>query len=381
MKDIVKQHAYQNIPLWYDQAYELGCRAIEVCQEGADELLRTQTITTLSALHNRATYAHRGDGITSPVSAADQIAGVCAAVFCEDIAQSAFGFAKPKVPYAMDNCGMGGDLIVTANISTIAALVAAAAGIPMCKHGSPANADSGRHGSSDFIQLCGIDPFTTKTDVERVVEEYNFGYTEALDTRFKRIHLQTHKYAQLPHMNDLLGPITNPVCPTIMSRRVLGVNHLVAPATVAEAYRIMNEKGVTSMEHLTVVRGYAEKGSYRGIDELSICPGGTEVAFLAEDRVATTQLHAEDFGLEPVAATSISPPEGTTKGAFSLKILHGEISGAPLEIVLANAALLFSLADPTLELPQAYEAARATFESGSVPDVIRNVRDALPHAA
>lgn len=375
IKSLLKNHAYQNIPLWYDQAYELGCQAIAVCEKDADSVVRHQTVSTLSALHNKATYAHVGDGVSTPLNAAEQIAGICAAVFHEDIAKSEFGFVRPNVPLVMDNCGMGGDLIVTANISSLAALIASAAGINMCKHGSQANADKGRHGSSDFIKICGIDPYMSRPDVERLVETAHFGYTDALDTRFKQIHLQTHLYADMPHMNDIIGPITNPIDPALMSRRVIGVNHLIPTHIVAEAYALLNKRGVTNMEHLIAVRGFAETSSNIGMDEFSICHGGTEMTVLYDGQISTTRVFADMFGIDSVHHSEITPPQGVSKGDFSLQILHGEIAGPALEMVLANAALLFVLNSSTkLDFRSAYELARDTFASGKVPDVITTVQ-------
>lgn len=372
VKKLLKEHAYQNVPLWYDQAYELGCYALEGC--AGNELAMWQSITVLSALHTRATYAHVGDGVTTPRSASEQVAGVCAAIFHEDIAKSEFGFVRPSVSMVMDNCGMGGDLIVTANVSTIASFIAATAGIKMCKHGSPANADQGRHGSSDFVTLCGIDPYASREQTEKSVEEHSFGYTEALDTRFKRIHMQTHTVAHLPHMNDIIGPITNPVLPSLMRRRVIGVNHLVAPVVIANAYKILNQKNITAVEDLIVVRGKVANDSQSGMDELSICAGGTEVAHMIDGKVRVYRLDATDFGLKPVSAEDISPPVGMSKGDFSLRILHGEERGPALEMVLANAALLFSLQNPSLSLRYAYKAARDTFASGFVVGTVERVR-------
>ena len=144
----------------------------------------------------------------------------------------------------------------------------------MSKHGSPANADKGRHGSSDFIDLCRINRFADKAAVERCVETLSFGYTEALDERYKHIHTQTHRVAMLPHMNDILGPVTNPLLPSILTRRVLGVNHLIPPAIVAKAYKILNEKGVTHLDHGFFIRGFAGNQNEGGVDELSICDPG-----------------------------------------------------------------------------------------------------------
>lgn len=366
----MKHKAYLDIPLWYDEAYELGCAAIAACAENAEPQERIQTIAMLCSFHNRATYLHRGDGVETPESAAEQIAGLCAAIFREDIAKSEFGFVQPNVSNVMDNCGMGGDLVTTANVSTIAALIAAAGGINMCKHGSPGNTD--RVGSSDFVELLGINAYMSKATAEQAVEQCHFGYTEALDTRFKHIHLQTHLYANLPHMNDIIGPITNPVDPSLMTRRVIGVNHLIEPQVVAEAYRILNQKGITNMQRLIAVRGYVEMGKSNGMDELSLCAGGSKIAMLENGVITERHIGSDYFGLESVAVEAISPPAGMKKGDFSIAILDGDIKGPALDMILANAALLFMLGQH-LSPRQAYEAARDTFASGDVAKVISEV--------
>jgi len=380
IKHFLKDHAYQNIPLTYEEAYSLGCYVLEGCS--GNVLAQIQTIAVLSALHTKSTYAwrwrkmvERHHGHRLPKTAAEQIAGICTAVFQNDIAVSTFGFLEPNVPYAMDNCGMGGDLVVTANVSTIAALIAAAAGIPMCKHGSPANADAGRHGSSDFVSLLGINTCATRNEVERCVETECFGYTEALDVRYKRIHLQTHKVAMLPHMNDIIGPITNPLSPQLMSRRVLGVNHLISSRVVAEAYQILNERGITYLRHGIFVRGFADSCRYEGMDEVSICEGGTQVAELRDGIIHEYYLNAPDFGLYPISSATISPPHGMSKGDFSLGILRGEITGPPLEMVFANAALLFYLAGRSQNLRECYAMAEAV---GARYEKVLRVRQRLP---
>ncbi len=382
-KHLLKDHAYQNIPLTFKEAYLLGLYALEGC--AGNQLAQIQSIAVLSALHTHSTYAwqwsevaecHHGHRL--PPNAAEQIAGVCAAVFQKDIAISQFGFLKPNIPYAMDNCGMGGDLVVTANVSTIAALIASAAGIPMCKHGSPANADNGHHGSSDFISLLGISTYATRDEVEKCVEAENFGYTEALDTRYKRIHLQTHEVARLPHMNDIIGPITNPLSAQLMTRRVLGVNHLISPRIVAEAYQVLNKHGVTNLQHGLFVRGFTDNCRYEGVDEASICGGGTQVAELQDGTIHEYHLDALDFGLSSVSPTTISPPHGMSKGDFSLRILKGEIIGPPLEMVLVNAALLFYLAERSQDLKECYAMARVVQMAGRAYGKALRLRQRLP---
>ena len=384
----LKDHAYRNIPLSFEEAYEVGNLMIKACiagNLGNVTIAQIQSTAILCSLHNKATYSWYWDkefgedhGHKLPTNAAEQIAGICASVFEQDLAKSEFGFLCPDVDYAMDNCGMGGDLVVTANVSTIAAFIAAAAGIAMCKHGSPANADKGRHGSSDFISLCGIDTFSDKKQVEKAVSELKFGYTEALDTRYKRIHLETHNIAKLPHMNDIIGPITNPLTPSKMTHRILGVNHLIPPSIVAQAYIILNRKGITNLKKGLFVRGFIDGEKSAGIDEVSICEGGTQVVELRNEEYKENWLHAKDFGLSPVSVESISPPYGTSKGNFSLGILKREITGAPAQMVAANAALILYLAEYSQDLKECYKLAKDKLSSGEAYEKMLAVREMLP---
>jgi anthranilate phosphoribosyltransferase len=382
IKHILKDHAYQNIPLSFDEAYTLGLYTLEGCK--GDGLAQIQSIASLCTLHTKATYAwewnEKQEEVHNhilPKNAAEQIAGVCAAIFEHDIATSEFGFLNPNIPYAMDNCGMGGDLIITANVSTIAAFIAAAADIPMCKHGSPANADNGKYGSSDFISLiCGINNYASKKEVETCIERFKFGYTDALDTRYKRIHLQTHKIAKLPHMNDIIGPITNPLNPQKLTKRVLGVNHLIAPRIAAEAYQILNEKGITNLQHGLFVRGFTDLKRHEGMDEVSICAGGTQVAEIKDDKIIEYDLFARDFGIEAIPKEAASPIGD--KGKYSLKILHTEIGGARAAIILANAAILFYLAEKSDDLKKCYLMAQEILLSGKAYKIMLALKSMLP---
>lgn len=381
IKHLLKDHAYVNIPLNFEEAYELGVYAVESCKNG-NLLAQIQSISVLCALHTKALYGwkKRERGARKhkhrlPPDPSEQIAGFCAAIFKEDIERSESGFLRPKIPYAIDNCGMGGDRIVTANVSTISAFIASAGNIPMAKHGSPANADSGRHGSSDFVRLCGIDTCASKKQIEECLEKHSFGYTEALDTRYKHIHLQTHKIARLPHMNDILGPITNPIDPKILKYRLLGVNHLINPKIIAGAYLILNKKRITNVKHAIFVRGLVGR---EGIDELSICKEGSCIAELKGERIIEYRLYPKDFGLKAIKASSISPPAGMSKGDFSLKILKGEIQGSPLRMILSNASLLFYLAGESDDLRECYQIAENIFNSGKVYQKVLEIRKAIP---
>lgn len=384
-KHFIKEHAARNIPLSFDEAYALGEYMMHACRNPDDRLATIQSVSLLSALHNQATYAWRKNGREVghdlPENAAAQIAGICAAVFQKDIAKSESGFLEPKVPFAMDNCGMGGDLILTANISTVAAFIAAADSIPMCKHGSTGNATP--CGSSNFIDLCGINRFASKKAVEKCVEELSFGYTDAEDEHYKHIHTQTHRIAQLPHMNDIIGPITNPLSPKLMSRRVLGVNHLIPLDVVAEVYQILNQKGITHLWEGFIVRGFGgeNRSSESGMDELSVCPGGTELQVIKHGSMlgwGGASLFAKDFGIEPIPVESVSPPIDMSKGEFSMSILKAEAPVPCLQMAIANATLLFRLAQKSTWMKECYLMAQDVLMSGRAYKRMLEVREMLP---
>lgn len=337
VNSILKHKAYQNKPLDFETAYILGCFALLPYKEafngsvGEEEkdIAEKQSLATLCSLHNTDIY--------KKAKAPEQIAGICASIFDHDIGMSEYGFLEPQIEDCMDNCGMGGDLYRTPNVSTIAALLAAADGIPICKHGSPGNTDS--TGSSDFIKHCGVYSFPDKETVKQGLENFCFGYTDALDTGYKSIHKQTHESAGLAHMNDIIGPITNPVHPSLMKRRVLGINHLIEPKVVAETYQILNEKGITNLEKGLFVRGFVTSDREGGIDEVSVFEGGTKVAQLEDGIIKEYDLYASDFGTPTQKYTE--PP--TEKSQYSYDILKGAVEGPSKDLILVNAAILYYL--------------------------------------
>lgn len=393
-KHYQKYHAARNIPLNYEEAYELGKFALYGCgvpctdEDINDNQKRRraqfQSIALLTALHNQALYSWEKNKLDEsvhdhrlPNNAAEQIAGICAAVFKHDIGTSEFGFVNLDVDVAMDNCGMGGDIIPTANLSTLAGFIASSAGIPMCKHGSPSNADKGKYGSSDFISIiCGIDNFCGADAVKKSVEKHGFGYTEAIDTRFKRIHMQTHAIAMMPHMNDIIGPITNPLDPRKLRRRVIGVNHLIPPRIIAQVYQILNSKGITHMEHALVLRGFAYEDHRGGMDEISICPGGTQVVELKQGKINEFTLSAENFGVSVIKPEEAIPVGD--KGKYSLGILKREVGGNRANMAIANAAPLFYLAGHSTDWKKCFQEAAKMLKSGAPYEKMLSVKRDLP---
>ena len=356
-RDILKKHAYVNKPLDYETAYSLGKFVVNAFKNG-DEIDKIQSVVALSALHNRATYKYS--------RAPEQIAGIVSAVLECDIGKSNFGFLNPNIKYAIDNSGMGGDFYRTPNVSTLSALIASYDEIKMCKHGSPGNTDSA--GSSDFLEYIGINLFPEKKSVEKALEEVGFGYTDAVDTRYKVIHTATHEFARVAHMNDIIGPMTNPLNPNKLQKKILGVNHLISPEIVAEAYLILNEKRLTNLKHGLFLRGYVGKEKVKGMDEASVF-GITEVAELKNDGIEKYLLTPQDFGIE----TMKYPGLQEKKVELSKKILEGKYIEGFTELILANTSLLFYIERGT-DLESGFREAGEILLNGEVSKVVEKYK-------
>ncbi len=331
--NILKNKIYQRrilgeekTSLTFEEAYALGTYLVGL---GRNVLPRKLTLNEKRMYNSRCLAIAVGlqtAGLT-PL----EIAGLSTAIMDHDI----LNYVCPKADNVLDNCGMGGDKILTPNVSTISLLtIANYKGIKTSKHGSPGNTDSA--GSSDFfsyllkkrdkkkiIEKKFFDNgFPTKISPEKVAElidNYGFFYTEAIDLKYKTIHLQTHFLGAVAHINDILGPITSPITPEKIKRKVIGVNHLVSPTKVAEAYRIMNKKGSTNIEKAYFIRGLGKFG----MDEFSPFPDGTEVTILNKNKIETINVFPEDFGIKPVKPVV----EDVFKGRYIIK----DISPHPLK--------------------------------------------------
>jgi anthranilate phosphoribosyltransferase len=364
LNQILKNKAYQNKALSFEEGYLLGITTIHAYKNTFDKVItldksiaEKQSLATLCALHNQETYRHN--------LASNQIAGITASILDYDIGESKNGFLEMNLDYVMDNCGMGGDLFKTPNVSTIAGIIAASEGIPFCKHGSPGNTDS--VGSSDFLKYLGVNLFADKEKVIKGILEINFGYTDALDQNYKKIHLHSQR-AQIAHMNDIIGPMTNPLSSKLTKKKIIGINHLIEPKVIAEAYKILNEKGVTNLEHGLFIRGFIDENKIYGMDEASTLPGGTKVAELKNGEIKEYQLFAKDFGLPEGDYNNIKPPY--SKKEFSKNILENKIQGDVQNLILANTALIFYVAKD-IPLKEGVNIARKSLYEGKPMQTIQ----------
>ncbi|MEJ2684778.1 MAG: anthranilate phosphoribosyltransferase [Candidatus Sulfobium sp.] len=255
--------------------------------------------------------------------------------------------ARIKAPEGViDTCGTGGDLCNTFNISTVTAIVVAAAGVPVAKHGN--RAVSSRSGSADVLEALGVKIDLPPEKVEKCLFETGFGFL------FAPLFHPAMKYAVGPRRElgirtifNILGPLTNPAN---AGRQVLGVfsDSLTEPLA-----RVLGNLGA---EDAIVVHGED------GLDEITVCDG-TRASRFRREGVENMYFSPEDFGMKRAKTDDLVGGDREENAGIARRILQGE-KGAKSDIVLINSAAAISVSDSAPDMMTALRMAKEAIESG-----------------
>lgn len=252
----------------------------------------------------------------------------------------------------VDTCGTGGDGSGTFNISTAAALVAAAAGAQVAKHGN--RAITSRCGSCDVLEALGIPTELSPEAAADALRKTGFCFllAPAHHPAMKAL-MPIRRTLGVRTILHVLGPLLNPAG---VRRQVMGVytGRLVAP--VAQAMVLL---GTT---HGIVVHGH------QGLDELSLS-GPSDVAVVHDEsvRLDTVAPHALQLAKAPVAA--LAGGDAQANAAILRAIFTGE-RGPRRDVVLLNAAAVLVVSGLAKNLPDGIARAAETIDSGSVVRLI-----------
>jgi anthranilate phosphoribosyltransferase len=220
----------------------------------------------------------------------------------------------------VDTCGTGGDDSGTFNISTAAAIVAAAAGARVAKHGN--RAASSKSGSADVLEALGVRIDLPLAETGKAIREIGIGFLFAQTAHTAMRHVMpARKQIRIRTVFNLLGPLTNPAG---ARAQVLGV---FSPQVLELVAETLLELGT---ERAFVVHGAGK------LDEISLA-GPTLVAEVSEGRVHRYEVAPEDFEIEP------APPDKIRGGspAENAEMIHAIFSGEPgppRDIVVINSA-------------------------------------------
>lgn len=259
--------------------------------------------------------------------------------------------------HAVDCCGTGGDRAGTYNISTAAAFVAAACGVPVAKHGN--RASSSKSGAADVLQALGIVLDLPEAALEDALRTVGFCFLMAPRHHTAMKHVaEVRRELGFRTLFNLLGPLANPAG---VRRQLVGV-----PA------RKWIDPMAQALAALGAERAWIVHGS-DGLDEITVT-GDTHVAVLAGGDVFSTTLSPADFGLAIASPESLTGGGAAENAAALLDILNGR-RNAYRDVTIANAAaiLMIDSGEDLKPIEAALRAERA-IDSGAALAVLERYR-------
>jgi anthranilate phosphoribosyltransferase len=260
---------------------------------------------------------------------------------------------KIKAPAgAIDTCGTGGDGSCTLNVSTLAALAAAGAGVPVAKHGNRSVSSS--CGSADLLEKLGVKIDCPPAVAEKCLAESGFAFLFApLYHPAMKHAMPVRKELGVRTVFNILGPLTNPAG---VKRQVMGVPLPALVRDIAEALLALGA------ERALVVH------SDDGLDEVS--PGApTRFAEVRDGRVSEGRIDPAELGLEPASAESLRVMCIDNAVAVARMVLEGRSTPARQAVVI-NAAAALMVAEKAGDLREGLELARRSIASGAAAGVL-----------
>ncbi|MGH9121161.1 MAG: anthranilate phosphoribosyltransferase, partial [Acidimicrobiales bacterium] len=246
----------------------------------------------------------------------------------------------------VDTCGTGGDRSGTINVSTLAALVVAGAGVPVCKHGN--RAASSRAGSADVLEALGVAIDLDPEGVAACIQTAGIGFCFAPRYHKALRHASaTRAELGVPTAFNFLGPLANPARVT---RQVVGVGD---PTMAETMVGVLASNGA---RHVIAVYGAD------GLDELSTTGPSTMIEW-AHGVMTSSVIDPVELGLPCVELSSLRGGDAATNADLARRVLQGE-RGPRRDVVLLNAAAALVAADVVDDLGAGLQKAEASLDSG-----------------
>jgi anthranilate phosphoribosyltransferase len=254
-----------------------------------------------------------------------------------------------------DTCGTGGDGAGTFNVSSAVALVLAAAGVPVAKHGN--RSVSSRCGSADVFEALGVNVMAAPSVVARSIEQVGIGFLFAPTFHPSMRHAAAaRKELGVRTAFNLLGPLTNPAGAT---RQLVGVPRPELTELVARALALLGS------ERAWVVHGAD------GIDEISTA-GYTKVTECRRGLVHTFFVHPSDFGIPKAPLSGVAGGDAAHNADLLRRVLGGE-RGPTRDITLLNAAAALLVAERVASVRDGLALAAGVIDSGAAAEVLRGL--------
>jgi anthranilate phosphoribosyltransferase len=266
--------------------------------------------------------------------------------FAQTMRKHAVKLAKPPGD-VFDTCGTGGDRSGTFNISSASALVVAAAGVKVAKHGN--RSVSSRCGSADVFEQLGVNVAAPAPVVERSLHETSIAFFFAPTFHPSMKHAAPiRRELGIRTAFNLLGPLTNPAG---ARRQIIGVPKPELGDLLARALLMLGT------ERAWIVHGLD------GIDEVSTT-GYTKVLECRDGAITSFYIHPAEFGLPKAAAADLQGGDAAQNAAIVSDVLAGK-KGAPRDIVLFNAGAALMVAGRVKSVREGIARAAEAIDSGA----------------
>jgi anthranilate phosphoribosyltransferase len=267
-----------------------------------------------------------------------------------------FADGEPRPARMVDTCGTGGDGFDAFNISTAAAVVAAAAGAHVAKHGN--RAASSRSGSADVLEALGVRVDLPCARVGVAIREVGIGFLFAQAAHTAARHAApARKLIGSRTVFNLLGPLTNPA----------GAHAQVLGVFSAEVIDLM----AATLAELGIARAFVVHGA-GGLDEISLA-GETLVAEVRGRKIKRYTVAPEDFGVPSAPLEAIRGGSPADNAAIIGQIFVGEV-GPRRDIVAINAAAALVATGVARTFKEGAELAAKTLSSGAAQEKLSELR-------
>lgn len=271
----------------------------------------------------------------------------------EGLARTMLEFANRVQPPApvVDTCGTGGDRSGTFNISTIAAIVVAGAGVPVAKHGN--RAASSHCGSADLLEALGVRIDFDAAGVEACLAEAGIAFMFAPVFHPAMAHAgPVRRELRVPTVFNFLGPLTNPARPFA---QVVGVSD---PRMLPLMAEVLARRGVRAR----LFRGAD------GLDELTTTGPSTSFE-VADGSFRESTFEPAGVGLDPAAPEELRGGDVEEAVRIARAVLTGE-PGPRRDVVVLNAAAALEVAGAASTLAEGLEAAARSIDSGAAASTL-----------
>lgn len=337
----------------------------------AVESLVNETVAAASKAEFLSALAHKGETI-------EEIAAFARALREKSITPP-LDSAWRETREILDVCGTGGDHLGTFNISTTVAIVCAAAGVAVAKHGN--RAITSQSGSADVLEALGVRIDLSPADAAQLLRERNFAFFFApnFHPAFKHLAPARKLCAERGQRTvfNFLGPLLNPARPTA---QLIGVPRSEMCEPVARVLQSLGvRRGMVVCGSVLCAPGSVQQpgtsdsilGATRNpqpaaaqLDELSTLGPNTIAEFYQERGFTCSVLDSKQFPLQPATLDDLRGGDRNANANIIRKILHGDERGPKRDLVLLNAGAGLFVAGRVRSMSEGWELAAAVIDGG-----------------